>query len=53
MKVQIDIANSQGELVKIFDEFLNGDEKIDVLKQIVEAAYHLEKLIKAYGDENE
>jgi len=54
VKVVIEIENSQGETVKIFDEFLNGDGKVEVLKQIVEAAYHLEKLIKAYGgDENE
>jgi hypothetical protein len=46
--------SSQGESLVVFDEILNGDGKVDVLKQIVEAAYHLEKLIKAYcGDENE
>jgi len=48
MKVLIEIENSQGESVKIFDELLNGDSKVEVLKQIVETAYHLEKLIKAY-----
>ena len=53
MRVRVEIENSEGQQVTVFDEIVDNAEALDRLKRVVEAALSLERDIKRYWEATE